>query len=690
MKEFPESFGHERFTNRELSRLEFGSRLLDLAVDDHLPVLERCKFVAIFAEMIDEFFQVRVVSLEDKIAAGVESKSVDGLRPKEQIRAIRERVIELIVRQDRIVLDLVVPELEASGIKIIRNTPDHADTRRELSSYFESQIFPVLTPLAVDPGHPFPMISNLSLNIVVSVTDSTNGERRLARVKVPDSLPRFVPVGANGDLCLLEDVISMHLHLLFPGMDIGEPGFCRVTRNADLAFEEDEADDLMVALETELRRRRFGRALRLELTRGFPSHLRDLLTEQLDLESSQIYVSDAPLGLGSLWDLWKLDRPDLKNESWTPVTPVRLVPVKDGPVDIFEEIRRGDLLVHHPYESFSDSVELFIDQASRDPDVVAIKQTLYRTGGNSPIVASLIRAAGLGKQVAALVELKARFDEAANIEWAKALEDAGVHVVYGVVGLKTHSKTSLVIRNEKGTIRRYAHVGTGNYNSRTARSYEDFGLLTCAEDLTSEIGELFNFLTGYSKMPHGSSLISSPIDTRRAILDFIEEQTALGVDGKIVIKVNGLTDPRIIDSLYRASAEGVCVQLIVRGLCCIRPGVEGLSENIHVRSIVGDFLEHSRIFIFGTATTGSERVYIGSADLMERNLDRRVEVLVPIRSDAGRSEIFNYVELLLADDRNAWSLGTDRRWRRVSTLTGISAQRETMKRFLHASVSVDF
>ena len=667
-------FGPDRFTNRELSRLEFGARLLDLADDRVLPLLERCKFVAIFAEMVDEFFQVRVVSLEDKVAAGVGTPSLDGLRPRQQLTAIRDRVLSLIDRQDRLVLDGLIPELGDAGLQIVPYATTTDEERKELRGYFEENIFPVLTPLSVDPGHPFPMISNLSLNIAVRVRDDETGEERIARVKVPPSLPRFTPMGEGQRWCLLEEVIIANLSHLFPGMIVGHADLFRVTRNADLALEEDEADDLMVALELELRRRRFGQALRLEVHQGMAPEVRAMLVEQLEIDESKVYVSDAPLGLSDLWFLYGLDRPELKTESWTPTTPARLAG-DEGVNDVFAAIRGGDILLHHPYESFSDSVEAFVSQAADDPDVVAIKQTLYRTSGDSPIVASLIRAAERGKQVAALVELKARFDEAANIGWAKALEDAGVHVVYGVVGLKTHSKTALVVRHEGSTTRRYVHIGTGNYNDKTARSYEDFGVLTCDDDITRDVGDLFNFLTGFARQGSYRKLIVSPLDTRRRIIEFIEREADKGSSGRIDIKVNGLTDPTVIDSLYRASQAGTQIRLAVRTLCCLRPGIAGLSDNITVRSVVGEFLEHSRVFIFGD-WEGDVTVLIGSADLMERNLDRRVEVIVPIEDERLRPLLFEAMTLTFQDDTFSWALGTDRRWRRVASVNGHSVQAE--------------
>jgi polyphosphate kinase len=674
------SFGPERFSSRELSRLEFGARLLDLGEDQKMPVLERCKFVAIFADMIDEFFQVRVVSLEDKVAAGVQTPSVDGVRPRQQLVAIRERVLELMERLDRLMIDSLLPELAASGVAIVRYEDLDREAKDQLARYFDENVYPVLTPLAVDPGHPFPMISNLSLNIAVTVRDELSEDERSARVKVPNSLPRFLPAGPER-WCLLEDLIIAHLDRLFPGMTIGRADLFRVTRNADLTLEEDEADDLLVALEVELRRQRFGQALRVEIQRDMSEEFLKLLIDQLELDPSNVYVTDAMLGLSDLWSLYRFDRPDLKGESWSPVTPRRLLD-GDHVGDVFAAIREGDILLHHPYESFTDSVEQFTAQGAVDPQVVGIKQALYRTSGDSPIVASLIHAAERGKQVVALVELKARFDEAANIEWAKALEDAGVHVVYGIVGLKTHSKITLVLRSEGGTTVRYVHVGTGNYNDRTARTYEDFGLLTRDPAISHDVGELFNFLTGFSRIGNYEKLVVSPLSTRTRVVELINAQRDRGTLGKIAIKVNGLTDPTIIDALYEASIAGVEIRLVVRTLCSLRPGVPGLSENITVHSVVGEFLEHSRILAFGQPGEDGFSLYIGSADLMERNLDRRVEVLVPIEEPPLQQEILEAFEITWRDDLFTWVLGTDRRWRRLQPVNNFSAQAEFKRRAL--------
>ncbi len=673
-----QSFGPERFSSRELSRLEFGARLLDLVDERNLAILERCKFVAIFADMIDEFFQVRVVSLQDKVAAGVQTASVDGVRPRQQLAAIRERVLELMDRLDGLMFETILPDLASAGISIAHYVDLDESARDALTVYFNEHVYPVLTPLSVDPGHPFPIISNLSLNIAVTVRDDFTGDARSARVKVPNSLPRFLPAGPDR-WCLLEELIVAHLGRLFPGMTVGRADLFRVTRNADLALEEDEADDLLVALEVELRRRRFGQALRVEIQRGMSEEFLKLLVDELELDPRNVYVSDAMLGLSDFWSLYEFDRPELKGESWSPLTPKRLLD-GDHVGDVFAAIRDGDVLLHHPYDSFTDSVESFTAQAAIDPKVIGIKQALYRTSGDSPIVASLIHAAERGKQVVALVELKARFDEAANIEWAKALEDAGVHVVYGVVGLKTHCKITLVVRAEGDTTERYVHVGTGNYNDRTARIYEDFGLLTHDRAIAHDVGELFNYLTGFARIGDYEKLIVSPLSTRARVVELIDAQRRRGPDGRIAIKVNGLTDPVVIDALYEASRAGVIVRLIVRTLCCLRPGIAQLSENVTVHSVVGEFLEHSRILIFGSEGDPDYSVYIGSADLMERNLDRRVEVLVPISEPVLRAELLEAFDLTWRDDCFTWVLGTDHRWRRRQSVNGVSAQREFRRR----------
>jgi polyphosphate kinase len=697
-----EAFGYQRFTNREQSRLDFGSRLLDLAEDDGLPLLERAKFLAIFSELLDEFYQIRVAALEDQVAAGVRTRSVDGLRPGEQLTMIRGRVEDLVRREDHIFLDLIVPALAEAGIVLSDWSTLDDDDREHMVEVFQRQIYPVLTPLAVDPGHPFPYISNLSLNLVVEVQDPATGERRIARVKVPPALPRFVVMPDGERFVPLEQVISAHLDSLFPGMSIGHHHAFRVTRNADLALEEDEADDLLVAIEMELRRRRFGKALRLEVEADMGQDLVDLLAGELEVGRDGVFRLCAPLDLGGLWGVYALDRPDLSGETWTPMTPPRLAAVAHDPTEFFALLRERDILVHHPYDSFATSVEAFVAQAAEDPAVLGIKQTLYRTGGDSPIVASLIQASENGKQVAAIIELKARFDEEANIGWARALEEAGVHVVYGIVGLKTHSKTALVLRREDDGVRTYCHVGTGNYNSKTARIYEDLGLLTADPEIGADVGELFNYLTGFSRHADYRQILVSPVTVRKRIMAMIEEQADAGPAGRIVMKLNGLTDAAMVDALYRASCAGVQIDLAVRGLCRLRPGIPELSERIRVRSIVGSFLEHSRIYRFGgppgdpAAGPGLPlKIYIGSADLMGRNLDRRVEVVVPVHDPELQGRLFEVLDLTFADETNAWELGPDRRWRRVPNRHGVSSQerlkelaRERARRRLDSDIRV--
>jgi polyphosphate kinase len=682
------AYGYDRFTNKELSRLDFLARLLDLAEDVRVPVLEQVKFMAIFSEALDEFFQVRVAGLQDKLVAGVRTRSVDGLRPGEQLAAIRTRVEELVARQDRIFLDVLVPELAAAGVRWSDWSSLDDDDRAYLVEVFHREIYPVLTPLAVDPGHPFPYISNLSLNLLVEVAEPGTGDHRIARVKVPPVLPRFVVMPDGERFVPLEQVIAAHLDTLFPGMTIGEHDTFRVTRNADLALEEDEADDLLVAVEMELRRRRFGSAVRLEISSAADPALVERLRAELDVLPDGVYEVDAPIDLSGLWAVYALDRPDLHTETWTPMTPPYLATAGNEPTNLFGVLRERDVLVHHPYDSFATSVEAFVAQAADDPDVLGIKQTLYRTSGDSPIVASLIKAAESGKQVAAIVELKARFDEQANIGWARALEEAGVHVVYGLVGLKTHSKTVLVLRREDDGIRRYCHVGTGNYNSRTAAIYEDLGLLTSDVEIGADVGDLFNYLTGFSRQSEYRQIFVAPVTLRQQMLELISRQTEAGPAGRIVLKVNGLTDPEMIDALYAASLAGVPIDLAVRGLCSLRAGVRGLSETIRVRSIVGEFLEHSRIYRFGgtpddaphrdVGPAGSSlplQLFIGSADLMERNLDRRIEVLTPVHDIELQARLLEILDLVFADDVNAWALNSDRTWTRLQPVRGIDSQR---------------
>lgn len=666
----------ERFLNRELSWLDFDARVLALAWNPEVPLLERAKFVAIFSQNLDEFFQVRVAGLKDQVAAGLGKQTADGRTAAQQLRDIRERLELLVAKAERLFLNELVPELREVGI--IFSTYDELDDedRAYLDTVFEERIFPVLTPLAVDPGHPFPYISDLSLNLAVVVNDPVTGEHRFARVKVPNLLPRFVVMPDGERFVPLEQVIASHLDVLFPGMEPGTHYAFRVTRNADLTVEEEEADDLLETIELELRRRRFGRAVRLEIDADASPEILELLTEELDLDSSDIYLCNGPLDLGGLFGLMALDRPDLKDEPWAPITQPRLSSADpDEPVDMFSVIRDRDVLMHHPYESFSTSVEEFIRQASVDPAVLAIKLTLYRTSSDTSIIKSLVRAAERGKQVAALVELKARFDEKKNIGWAKELEKAGVHVIYGLMGLKIHTKTTLVVREEHDGIRRYCHIGTGNYNPKTARLYEDVGLLTADPAVGSDLTQLFNLLTGFARDPEFSKLLVSPTTIRPGITELIAKEAALGSEGHIVLKMNSLVDAALIDSLYAASQAGTRVDLIVRGICCLRPGVPGLSENIHVRSIVGRFLEHSRIYHFAHGADGGPVYYIGSADLMPRNLDRRVEALVPVEDPQLQVRLHEILDVNLTDDRLAWSLAPDTTWRRVEGENGFDTHR---------------
>jgi polyphosphate kinase len=650
-----------RFINRELSWLDFNERVLALAEDERQPLLERAKFLAIYSTNLDEFFQVRVAGLKDQLAAGLPATARDGMSPLDQLRSVRERVSEQLQRLSHAFLHSVAPALADAGIRLSDWESLDEDDREHLVEVFERRIFPVLTPLAVDPGHPFPHISDLSLNLAVIVHDAATGERRFARVKVPELLARFVVMPDGERFIPLEQVIAAHLDRLFPGM-VAECHFpFRVTRNADLTLDEEEADDLLAAVEMELRRRRRGRAVRLEIDTNMTEEVRDLLLRELQLSPSDVYVVDGPIDLGGLWSVYDLERPDLKDEPWVSLTQPKLVSDDDAPVDLFAVLRESDVLVHHPYDSFATSVEAFIKRAAADPDVLAIKQTLYRTSGDSPIVKSLIRAAERGKQVVVLIEVKARFDEQANIAWAKALEDAGVHVVYGIVGLKTHSKAALVVRQEDDGIRRYVHIGTGNYNPKTARLYEDLGLLTSDPDLGADLTDLFNFLTGYSRQSHYRKLVVAPIGLRARVLELIEAEAARGPEGRIVLKMNGLDDPPIIDALYAASRAGVRIDLIIRSICCLRPGVPGLSETIRVRSIVGRYLEHSRIFAFGSRD--ERQWYIGSADLRARNLDRRIEVVAPVKSPPLQARLQEILDANLADETLAWQLEADGSWR---------------------------
>jgi len=662
-----------RFINRELSWLEFDSRVLALAEDPARPLLERVKFVAIYTQNLDEFFQIRVSGLEEQVDAGVAATTPDGMTPPAQLEAIRERVIALQERAVSLVFGDLFPALEKERLRLT-HWEQLSDADKEfLGRRFRERIFPVLTPLSVDPSHPFPYISNLSLNLAAAIRDPLTGERRFARVKIPPLLPRFTDLPDGERFVPLEEVITAHLDQLFPGMDIVDVHVFRVTRDADLEVEEDEADDLLAAIEVVLQRRQRGAtAIRLEIDPTMSDEMRQLLMRELGVDESQVYVEEWMLALGDLWFFAELDRPELKDDPWTPATPPPLQS-SDGLVDVFEAIRRSDILVHHPYDSFSASVEAFVEQAARDPDVLAIKQTLYRTSSDSPIIQSLVRAAQAGKQVVALVELKARFDELANITFARTLETAGVHVVYGVVGLKTHAKTCLVVRREGGGVRRYAHIGTGNYNPKTARLYEDVGLLTTDPELGADITDLFNLLTGYSRQREYRKLLVAPVTMRPALEALIRREMSHD-DGSIVLKMNSLVDADLIDALYEASQAGVGIDLLVRGICCLRPGVTGLSETVRVRSIVGRFLEHSRIYRFGSEARGYDHL-IGSADWMPRNLDGRVEALAPVEDPSLQDRLNEILRTGLDDDELAWELDAEGAWHKVPSTRGIEAHR---------------
>ena len=668
------------YLNRELGRLDFNARVLALAADRSLPVLERAKFVAIFSQNLDELFQVRVAALHERLMLGGPARSPDGLTPQQQLALIKARTEALVDRRSQIFKDMLVPDLDEAGIRFSQWNDLEHDDRVHLNGVFERRIFPVLTPLAVDPAHPFPYISNLSLNLAVVVRQGPRVAPLMARVKVPPLLPRFLILPDGERFVPLEQVIAAHVGTLFPGMQVLAHHAFRVTRQAD--FDTDDgASDLLVAVESVIRmRRRSPMVVRLEVENGMSDWVRELLIRELELDESQVYTTKGPLDLTGLWKLYGLDRPDLKVAPWSGTVPLPLAPVVLGTApgqnpaqlpDIFAVLRQGDVLVHHPYESFTASVEVFVDQAAADPAVLAIKQTLYRTSSTeSPVVQALIRAAEAGKQVVAMVELKARFDEEANIAWARALEEAGVHVVYGVVGLKTHAKTCLVVRQESSGIRLYAHIGTGNYNPDTARIYEDLGLLTANPDLGVDLSELFNYLTGYSQRREYRHLLVAPVTLRARLLDLIAGQAHPG--GRITIKVNNLADIPIIDALYQASQAGCEIDLVVRTVCALRPGVPGLSERIRVRSIVGRYLEHSRILRFGEP--GEARYYIGSADLMVRNLEERVEALVPILEPSLTARLDEILAVNLADDTLAWELAADGEWRKVPRVLGLNAQ----------------
>jgi polyphosphate kinase len=655
----------DRFTNRELSWLAFNARVLALGEDRRQPLLERMKFLAIFASNLDEFYMVRMAGLERRADMGLQVTSADGLSPRETLAKLAERTRELADRHARCFLEDIAPRLADEGIRIVRWGSLDDEERRRLADYFRTKVFPVLTPLAVDPAHPFPYISGLSLNLAVLVRAPDGGAERFARVKMPNNVPRFVVVSqsvTDADFLPLEELIAAHLPMLFPGMRVVEHHVFRVTRNADLEVEEDRDEDLLQALERELVRRRFGPAVRLEVAEDIDEAVLSLLTSEIDVRADDVVRVPGLLDLSALWEVYDVDRPALKEHPFVPATHPRFADA-GTPKSVFATLRDGDVLVHHPYESFATSVQRFIEQAAADPNVLAIKQTLYRTSGDSPMIDALIDAAEAGKQVVALVEIKARFDEQANIKWARALERAGCHVVYGVVGLKTHCKTSLVVRQEGGNLRRYAHLGTGNYNPRTARLYEDLGLFTADEAICADLTDLFNVLTGYSRQTAYRSLLVAPFGVRVGLIERIEREIDLAGTGRpahVQIKTNHLVDEQTIDALYRASRAGVRVELQVRTFCTIKAGVPGLSENITTRSILGRFLEHSRVFYF--ANDGSPEYWMGSADLMHRNLDRRVEVLVRVKDQAAQDHIRSCLDLAFADETAAWQLQADGQW----------------------------
>jgi len=657
-----------RYLNRELSWLDFNARVLALAADTSLPLLERAKFLAIFASNLDEFYMVRVAGLKRRDEMGLSVLSADGLTPREQLRRIGEQTQQIATRHARVFLDSVRPGLAEAGIHVVTWADLDQAERDRLATYFNEQVFPVLTPLAVDPAHPFPFVSGLSLNLAVTVKQPDDGGQHFARVKVPDNVDRFVELderpgdhGKEVRFLPMEELIAAFLPTLFPGMEIVEHHAFRITRNADFEVDEDRDEDLLQALERELARRRFGSPVRLEVADDMTEHMLELLLRELDVHPGDVVQVPGLLDLSSLWQIYGVDRPALKDPAFVPDTPPAFAD-RETPKSIFATLREGDLLVHHPYDSFSTSTQRFIELAAADPNVLAIKQTLYRTSGDSPIVRSLIEAAAAGKQVVALVEIKARFDEQANIKWARALEQAGVHVAYGLVGLKTHCKTCLVVRREGSTIRRYCHIGTGNYNSKTARLYEDIGLLTAAPDIGADLTDLFNTLTGYSRKLSYRNLLVAPHGIRKGIIERVDREISAHREtgnGRIRLKMNALVDEQVIDALYRASQAGVRVEVVVRGICALRPGVEGFSENISVRSILGRFLEHSRIIHFHAI----DEFWIGSADMMHRNLDRRVEVLAQVKDPRLTPQLNDIFESALDPATRCWELGPEAQWK---------------------------
>ncbi len=662
----------DRFLDREVSWLAFNQRVLELSQDEDLPVLDRAKFLAIFASNLDEFFMVRVAGLKRRIATGIAVRAASGFTPREVLENIWAHAYELQLEQARLFHHEVLPALEQEGIQLLRwdeLTPVEKDTIQE---FFTTKVFPVLTPLAVDPSHPFPYISGLSLNLAVVVRNPTTGNELFARVKVPPLLPRFVEVGP-ARFVPLEDVIAAHLDALFPGMEIQQTHTFRVTRNEDVEVEEDDAENLLLALERELIRRRFGPPVRLEVEESIDPHVLELLIDELDVSETEVFRLPGPLDLTGLWTIVNLDRDDLKQRKFVSKTSRQLSEVESAnEPDIMAVVREHDVLVHHPYDSFSTSVQLFLEQAARDRHVLAIKQTLYRTSGDSPIVDALIKAAQAGKQVLALVEIKARFDEQNNIDWARKLEEAGVHVVYGLVGLKTHAKLSMVVRNDGDQLRRYCHIGTGNYHPKTARLYEDLGLLTCDPEVGEDVSNIFNVLSGYSMNTEYKRFLVAPHSVRTGLVERIEREIDNQLAGRpsgIRFKCNSIVDEGIIDALYRASQAGVKVDIWVRGICAIRAGVPGLSENIRAISILGRFLEHSRVFMFENG--GNREAWIGSADLMHRNLDRRVETLVSLVDPEQIADLEALFDMAFDPITSAWDLQPDGEWvRRLTDRAG--------------------
>ena len=656
----------ERLLNRELSLLDFHARVLELAADESAPLLERVKFCSIFSSNVDEFFQVRVAGLLGQAESGLAVRSADGLTPQQALARIRERVLGLTAQQSRLWRRELRTALAAEGIVIGGIEDCDEKDLKQLGRQFQREIYPVLTPLAVGPGQPFPYISGLSLSLAVFVADPETGEERFARVKIQEGLPRFFEIGGRGLYVPLEQVIAHFLPTLFPGATVVERAAFRVTRDADFEVSDD-ADDLLEAVESQLLKRRFGDVVRVEVSSSASAEMVERLTRGLDADETQIYRIESPLDLADLMELYALDRPDLKDEPWLPVTPPRLMGAQSDLPRIFDEIRRGDIAVHQPYESFRASFEVFAQATVRDPDVIALKTAVYRTSDDSVLVGSLIQCAEDGKQSVCLVELKARFDERRNIEWSRALEQAGVHVVYGFPDLKIHAKMTLVVRRERTGLRRYAHIATGNYHSATARLYEDFGIFTADEEITADVADLFNYITGFGRPRKFRKLLVAPFTLRSGLVDEIRAVAAAAATGekaRIRLKVNHLVDPGIVDELYAASQAGASIDVVARTTCALRPGVEGLSENIRVRSVVGRFLEHSRIYSFEAGERST--MYVGSADLMQRNLDHRIEVLAPVENARVRQEANAILDSGLADNSNAWQLGPDGTWTRLA------------------------